>query len=110
MKIPPNYGSDFVNNAGMNPAAASKSRESQAPSDVSKQAGAGQPRNDKINLSSRAKDLQKVHEVLKQTPDVREEKVQALKAKIDNGTYQVRSKDVAEKMVNQHLGNLLFNA
>jgi len=110
MKIPHNYAPDHLNNSGIVPPSASKSREVSSTPEISKEEGAKRPSSEKVELSSRAKDLQKVSEILKKTPDVREEKVSELKAKVANGTYQVKSKDVADKMVNEHLGNLLFNS
>jgi len=102
MKIPHSYAPEHLNNSGIVPPSASKSREVSSTPEISS--------SEKVELSSRAKDLQKVSEILKKTPDVREEKVSELKAKVANGTYQVKSKDVADKMVNEHLGNLLFNS
>lgn len=110
MKIPPNYGAEYVNNSGIIPPSVPKSREVASTPETSVEEGIKRGSSEKVELSSRAKDFQKVREVLKKTPEVREEKVSELKAKIANGTYQVKSKDVAEKMVNEHLGDLLFNA
>ncbi len=54
---------------------------------------------DKIDISSSAKDVQLATATLKSLPDVRAEKIAALKEAIDSGTYNVPSIDIAEKMI-----------
>jgi negative regulator of flagellin synthesis FlgM len=54
---------------------------------------------EKVNLSSQAKDIQQAKNVLNQLPDVREAKVQEIKTQVDKGTYNVDAGKIAEKMV-----------
>jgi negative regulator of flagellin synthesis FlgM len=58
---------------------------------------------EKVQLSPKAKEMQRVKEVVEATPDVREEKVAALKEAIDKGTYEVDSNTTAEKMIRESL-------
>lgn len=53
---------------------------------------------DEVILSPEAKEVMSINQKLKAVSDVREEKVNALKTQIDNGTYQVDSKQLAEKV------------
>jgi len=64
------------------------------------------PPEDKVELSSRAKDLQRAVEIVRATPEVRADKVAALKEKVDSGTYEVDSKQVASKMIVDSLSKL----
>ena len=56
---------------------------------------------DRVELSSQSRDLQRIREVLAQTPDIRAEKVAALKKAVADGRYQVKAEDIAAKMVKQ---------
>jgi negative regulator of flagellin synthesis FlgM len=72
--------------------------------DTDKQIGAASiVVTEKVDLSSRAKDIQQIKQIVDQIPDVRENKVQELKAQIDSGSYKVNSDKIAEKMVGESL-------
>ena len=62
---------------------------------------------DKVELSAESKEMQKIYEVLKSTPDVRAEKVSELKKQVQEGSYQVDSGAVAEKMIKDSLLDLI---
>jgi negative regulator of flagellin synthesis FlgM len=62
---------------------------------------------EKVNLSTTAKDAQNLKNAITNLPDVREEKVQALKDQIEKGTYRVNADKVAEKMVGESLLDVL---
>lgn len=53
----------------------------------------------KTELSSEDKKI--VDKAIKETPDVRAEKIAEIKAKIANGTYNIDSKTLAEAMLNK---------
>ncbi|BCS80900.1 flagellar biosynthesis anti-sigma factor FlgM [Anaerocellum diazotrophicum] len=57
---------------------------------------------DKVEISSEARDFQAVLNAIKLTPDVREEKVDEIKKKIDSGTYNVSGRDVVEKLIREY--------
>lgn len=61
------------------------------------------PAEDKVDLSSQSKEMNKISEVLAAAPDVRAEKVDALKKQVESGQYQVNSDAVAEKMIKEFL-------
>ncbi len=54
---------------------------------------------DSVSLSSGSRDVQKVKDILQETPDVRMEKVAELKARIESGNYNVDSRQLADKML-----------
>lgn len=56
---------------------------------------------DKIEISSAAKELQQVTQV----SQARTEKIEALKKQIQNGSYEVRSEDIANSIVNFYTKN-----
>ena len=58
-------------------------------------------RTDMLTLSSKAKDFALAKKALDNTPDIRADKVQSIKAQIDAGTYNVSGKDVADKLFAQ---------
>ncbi|HED00358.1 MAG TPA: flagellar biosynthesis anti-sigma factor FlgM [Proteobacteria bacterium] len=72
-----------------------------------KQAAAEQSQaTDKVELSAASRDIQKIQEVLKNTPDVRAEKVQELKSKIESGQYRVDAREIANKMISDLIQDL----
>ena len=58
---------------------------------------------ERVDLSAEAKDFQRIRQMLDQIPDVREEKVQELKDRIESGNYKVDSGKVAAKMLGESL-------
>jgi len=57
---------------------------------------------DKIEISSEARDFQAILNAIKLTPDVREEKVNEIKKKIDSGIYNISGRDVVEKLIREY--------
>jgi negative regulator of flagellin synthesis FlgM len=57
--------------------------------------------SDKIEISEAAKDFQTAIKAFKDLPGIREDKVNALKERIENGSYKVTGRDVAEKMIGE---------
>lgn len=54
---------------------------------------------DQVSFSTVGKDMQVAKNALNSVPDVRKERVDALKESIANGTYQVSAESFAEKML-----------
>ena len=55
-------------------------------------------KKDVVSISNNAKDFQTILKVLKDVPDIRQEKVSELSDKYKSGSYSVDGKDVAEKI------------
>ncbi|MGN0154383.1 MAG: flagellar biosynthesis anti-sigma factor FlgM [Lachnospiraceae bacterium] len=54
---------------------------------------------DQVSFSTVGKDMQIAKTALSSVPDVREDRVQALKESIANGTYQVSAESFADKLL-----------
>lgn len=54
---------------------------------------------DKLNISSAGKDLQVAKQAVSNAPDIRADKVSALKDAVANGTYDVSGEDFADKIM-----------
>lgn len=61
---------------------------------------------DEVQLSPRAKEFQRIKDIVETIPDSRDEKVTALKVSIENGTYQSDSRKTAENLINESLIDL----
>jgi negative regulator of flagellin synthesis FlgM len=68
-------------------------------------AATGDGSADKVVLSPQAKEIMRAKELLDATPEIRQEKVAALKAQIENGTYKIDSDEIATKMIRESLLN-----
>ena len=56
-----------------------------------------------VEISDQARLMQQATEIANAAPDVRADKVAALKKAIANGTYHVDSAAIADKLVDEHL-------
>jgi negative regulator of flagellin synthesis FlgM len=74
--------------------------------EADKQIGASSAVTEKVNLSTRAKDIQQIRQILDQTPDIREDKVLELKRQIDSENYRIDAEKIAEKMVGESIIDL----
>lgn len=77
-----------------------------AKNEADKQTGASPAVTEKVNLSTRARDIQQIRQILDKTPDIREDKVLELKRQIDSGNYRINEEKIAEKMVEESLIDL----
>ncbi len=85
-----------------------KGAESSAKSKAAKAKKDGaSPEGDKVELSSLAKDVSKARAEVDRTPDIRTEKVESLKEKVNSGEYKVDPDKVAQKLVDEHLSELI---
>jgi negative regulator of flagellin synthesis FlgM len=71
------------------------------------QQGISSPLTERVDLSTKAKDIQQIKQIIDQTPDVRAEKVQEIKHQIETGSYNVNAEKVAEKMVSESLIDIM---
>lgn len=56
-------------------------------------------KKDVISISSQAKDFQTVMRSLKEIPDIRQDKVNELTERLETGTYDVRGREIADKLI-----------
>jgi negative regulator of flagellin synthesis FlgM len=92
--------------SGAKPVKDSGPAEKVAQQEVRKQQEVPQETTDKVELSSVAQDLKMAADIAKATPEVRTEKVAALKEQVESGRYEVDSKKVASKMIVDSLSRL----
>ena len=55
--------------------------------------------SDKVSLSKESKDIQLAEEAVAAEPDIRTEKVDPIKQKVAEGTYEVNAEKVAESLI-----------
>ncbi len=58
---------------------------------------------EKVEISGKASDLNKIGEIVRKTPDIRAEKVELLRGKIASGSYTVSGQEIADKMLREYL-------
>ena len=58
---------------------------------------------DKVVLSSKAREIQETKKLFNSLPEIREEKVANLKKQIENGTYQIKGEKIAVKILKESL-------
>jgi negative regulator of flagellin synthesis FlgM len=54
---------------------------------------------DKVSLSSNAQDMQIAKDAMSLAPEIRTDKVEAARNAIDQGTYQINSQQIADKII-----------
>lgn len=79
----------------------------QTPPESDKQASVNTVQEEKVSLSAKGRDIQQARKVINSLSDVRTEKVEELRNKIEQGTYHVNGEDIAEKMVGESLIDIL---
>ena len=58
---------------------------------------------DKVALSSEARQIQEAKKIIDSLPDIREEKVAEIRERIENGTYRVDSEKIAFRMIKESI-------
>ncbi|MFZ5427277.1 MAG: flagellar biosynthesis anti-sigma factor FlgM [Thermodesulfobacteriota bacterium] len=83
-----------------------KGESSEAPARVEKtkaKAGSQASAGDRVSVSSDAKLVAEAARVAKESPDVRVDRVEALKAQVQSGNYSPNPRLIAQKMVDGDL-------
>jgi negative regulator of flagellin synthesis FlgM len=65
-------------------------------------------KTDTVFISDTAKRIQEAQSQLQSIPDVRADKVAELKGRIENGSYEIKADQIADKMIRESLLNDLF--
>jgi negative regulator of flagellin synthesis FlgM len=78
-----------------------RAQEQQGQERAGKSSGA----RESVEISSRAQEMKGARDALQALPDVRAEKVEQVKAQIEQGTYEVNGKQIAEKIIRDSLFN-----
>ncbi|NPU84756.1 MAG: flagellar biosynthesis anti-sigma factor FlgM [Syntrophaceae bacterium] len=62
---------------------------------------------ERIDLSGKAKEVLQLQKAVTEAPEVREDRVNELKARIESGNYNVSAGDIASKIVGDTLTDLI---
>jgi flagellar biosynthesis anti-sigma factor FlgM len=73
--------------------------QKKASSEVGKQLSA----SDKVELSDQSKVFKKMRDILEGTPELRTDRVKAMKKAIEEGQFQVKSEDISDKMIEKSM-------
>ena len=63
--------------------------------------------SDKLEISQKGQDYRVAKQIVSQTPDVREDKINQIKKQLESGTYNVDMTEVADKVVNRYFDELI---
>ncbi|RZA15801.1 MAG: flagellar biosynthesis anti-sigma factor FlgM [Proteobacteria bacterium] len=99
-KIGPNVSTGLANTGSV-----AKTKGVQQESDAKKVKEKSADPDYNVNLSGQAKDMAearlKAMDIARNTPDVREDKIAELKAKIQSGEYKVSAENIADGMLRE---------
>ncbi len=99
-KIGPNVSTGLANTGNVQ-----KAKAVQQDADAKKLKEKSADSDYNVNLSGKAKEMNearmKAMDIARNTPDVREEKIAELKAKIQNGDYKVSAENIADGMLRE---------
>lgn len=56
---------------------------------------------DRVTLSTRMREIEALWPIVRQLPDIREDLVETLREEIENGSYRVDARKVAEKIIGE---------
>ncbi|HNM77438.1 MAG TPA: flagellar biosynthesis anti-sigma factor FlgM [Tepidiformaceae bacterium] len=93
-----------LSGASMNPAGAAGAAGAGSAAE-SQAALKARGKQDVINLSNRGRIVAEASQAVRQSSDVRAERVAALKAAIANGTYSSNAREIAERLIANGLGS-----
>jgi negative regulator of flagellin synthesis FlgM len=59
------------------------------------------PSGDRVDISGKGKEIAELMAVIQQMPDVRNDKVKAVKEAIESGNYHIDTKKIAQKLLEE---------
>lgn len=63
-------------------------------------------KDDKLEISQTGKDINIAKKAIKESPDVREDKIEAIKKQMAEGTYSVSTEALADKILDGFMGGM----
>ena len=63
--------------------------------------------DDRVSLSDASRELQTAKDSVAAVPDIREEKVTAVKQAVENGSYEIDPGKIAEKMIGSIINEMI---
>jgi negative regulator of flagellin synthesis FlgM len=83
--------------------AANNAKKTEKAAEASQSSRAVSTGDANAEISSKGKEFAKAKAIASDAPDVREEKIAALKARIAEGKYKVDADAIADRMVDEHI-------
>ncbi len=62
---------------------------------------------DNVQLSERSQEIIRVQEAVEAAPEIRQDKVEAIKAQLADGSYEVNSEEVADQILKSSLQEII---
>lgn len=84
-----------------------RKKDKVSPEEASQKSASSTP-HESVELSARAKEINQIQRQLEGIPEIRQEKVDEISQRIEEGTYQVDAEEVAWKMIRDRLTDLVF--
>jgi negative regulator of flagellin synthesis FlgM len=78
---------------------AQRVESSQGPQRSSNSGGGQDPDSDRLELSTRSREISHLEELIRSTPDVRQSRIDEVHRQIESGTYNVKAEKIAEKIL-----------
>jgi len=103
MKVTTNNNANIINMYNDRIRAAQTDRASMRPDESSSQR---QVNGDKVELSSRVREVNDIKKMVEEAPDVRLDRVAELKELIQSDAYEVENEDIASKMIENSINIL----
>ena len=63
---------------------------------------------DRIELSVRSREIMHLDELIRSTPDIREDRVEQVRSALESGTYNVKAEKIADKILNGNVIDEVF--
>jgi negative regulator of flagellin synthesis FlgM len=97
---------------GTNPLVVSKNNvqrlEVSQQSERTQKSGGELSDSDRLELSVRSQEISHLNELIRSTPDIREDKVEQVRKELESGTYNVKAEKIAEKLIGGNLLDKIF--
>ena len=94
---------------GLNPDVQRIESSKQVPPSTVKQEECNSPAPaDRVELSAKGREIQGLSEMIQSTPDTRDIKIEQIRNAIENGTYNVKAENIADKILSGNLIDDIF--
>lgn len=67
----------------------------------------GESFSDKLEISQKGNDYRVAKQIISKTPDVREDRIDEIKRRMESGAYNISMVEVADKVVNRYFDELV---
>lgn len=99
---------DYLTGPKPNPYAGENKVQEQDPKNKTQgEAGTETTTGDKVRLSDRSREIARIQELVRGAPEERADKVARIKAQVEAGTYDVKAKQVADKLLSNHIQEII---